>query len=247
MMEWENNLQKNIKISVINVYVFEIIINLLFFIMGLIVGRLKKVFKFFNPASKFLSEFSEETIIVVPNYNGYEEESLRKGYGDYNAASSIQSAIKKFNNNAKIIDERFAEPKLAENIILVGGPITNQLTREILKFFPYNFEGHSIVKTDGTIRIEPSKNSKEDCGMLIMANNPKNKNKKIVIAAGCYGYGTLIVSEAISDPNYAKIIKKFLKNNNIKGDFMIILRGKIENNKVKDIKIIYGEKIEYEN
>ena len=233
-----------IRLQSITYVLLQILVSaIIFSIFGFSLGRMKKFVKFFNPISKFWRNFSlHNTLIIVPTYGKYSEDALKKGIGALDAASNIQSCIKKISNNrVKIIEERFAEEQLVDNnIILIGGSITNKITDKMLKYFPFAFDGHTLIKSDSNTTLAPDY-PLEDYGLLIMSRNPKNKSRFMAILAGCYGYGTSIIADSLCNPKKIKKIIKILKLNEIDENFITVLKADIQDDHYGPFSIIHTE------
>ncbi|MCX6767341.1 MAG: S-layer protein [Candidatus Micrarchaeota archaeon] len=79
-----------------------------------------------------------------------------------------------------LLDTEVREGTKRENLILVGGPKVNTLVEEVNKFLPIYFE----EKTFG-IRSKPSgKKYEENVGVVEVVENPFNKSRKVLVAAG---------------------------------------------------------------
>jgi hypothetical protein len=156
-------------------------------------GRLEIVVSRFT-----LDEFSEPTGII--------------GGGDALALRDLESFFRKM--GVKKFEVTYVdEPGLnrENNLILLGGPGTNKVTRDALELVKSRFKivdpgpGSPIEINDlaptpdaqmvstGVVASTPSRYfaSKDiDYGIIIRARNPFNRRKGVIIIAGAYGYGT---------------------------------------------------------
>lgn len=88
-----------------------------------------------------------------------------------------------------ISSEEYRDSDLDSNIICIGGPLTNEVTRRILEsqrsWTPYKFEEGKIRKTGGT--QEWTITEEVDHGIIIKTKNPFFANKWVFIFAGLSG------------------------------------------------------------
>ncbi len=116
---------------------------------------------------------------------------------------------------------------LSRNLLLVGGPIPNDVSKELMKspsvryVFRVNdspeslgkLEGNDIVdrKDTGFVRRPEFEDSvvKQDCGIITKCANPFHSGRQAVIVAGCYGWGTWAALESLLNPkNLAFLLGK---------------------------------------
>lgn len=121
-------------------------------------------------------------------------------------------------------------PNLNENnIILFGGPISNEITKRIMvdkeETF-LKFRDHTLVNTKNNKTFEPEVRGNKvtkDYGIVIKMNSIFNPNLKLIIIAGCYDYGTYLASRALIEPNIIKKVMRIVGKN----DFEIVVSGEI--------------------
>jgi hypothetical protein len=105
------------------------------------------------------------------------------------------------------------ELDLSRNLILLGGPTTNEITREAVKIIRPGLtvvdpgpgiamevhdsaavaESDTNDATEEVQRVfvaEPSSERMTDYGVIIRARNPFNRSKALVVISGAYGYGS---------------------------------------------------------
>ena len=225
-----------------------IIAAILFFILGFAGSKLWRVIKISRPIAEFWRYFTTTpTVIIVPTIpEKYKEESLEDGMSDLKAGSKIDGVLSKINEKIFMQEVKFATDKLINhNIILIGGPITNAITKEVMtkKIISYTFSDHTIQHRQKGLRFIPKSNANgqllEDYGMIIRVHNYINPNKYILIIAGCYGYGTMIATEAITDP---KILRKILRSK-ISDECVIIVKSKMIDSGYEKPKIVLIEEL----
>ena len=67
---------------------------------------------------------------------------------------------------------------LNSNLIIVGGPVTNKITKMVNDKLPVKFDSRKNIASHKKIY------KNDDCGFIAKVDNPFNKNKKIIVIAG---------------------------------------------------------------
>jgi len=116
------------------------------------------------------------------------------------------------------LDIEMREKDLKNNLILVGGPLVNMITRKINKILPVNFD---LANKDIVSRISSNVYRDDQFGSINMIENPRNRTKKILVFAGKRFPGTRAAILAfMSDP------KKILRGNRFdKSKISRVVRG----------------------
>jgi hypothetical protein len=97
------------------------------------------------------------------------------------------------------------------NLVLVGGPHSNQVTAEVMQRLPLTFHFGSPEEHDAAIYdtetgnrmqcvVDASDQLLVDQGILIRAANPFNRQRSIVILAGSFGFGTSAAAQLLANP-----------------------------------------------
>ena len=104
---------------------------------------------------------------------------------------------------------------LNENVLLVGGPIANELTRDLFKKqtqLAYKFDGNDILNTATGTKTAPEFDGSDivkDYGMITRCSNTFSEEKEALVVAGCYGWGTHAALNALLNSSYLKqLVKK---------------------------------------
>lgn len=147
----------------------------------------------------------DELIITIGETaasSGYEPSGL-VGIGDALAMATIHAMFlgyREITLQTSVVRARYARiGQLFENnpnIISVGGPSVNSLTRTAMSTNPITlgFDGLTLVdrrenrRYDALLDVDHLKGT--DWGMLLCLPNPSHKSGRVVVVAGVYGYGT---------------------------------------------------------
>ena len=129
----------------------------------------------------------------------------------------------KLEKPAVIEDKDVRTEDLQNNLVIIGGPVTNKVTKMVNDKLPVKFDNRkNIVSHKKTYK-------QDDCGFIAMAENPFSKNKKIIVIAGKRYGGTKAAVLAF--------IKKF---DDLQKRSYIIVEGLDEDGdgEVDDVKIL---------
>jgi len=203
---------------------------MIFFFLGILSKNFLDIVRKKNPVHYFWNEGLKSSInIIIPSLSkNYDEFSLHTGHSDLKAFAITSSLLSSFHNNAdeiKMIEARYVLDRLDENIVLIGGPITNEITGEIMSNFkiPFSFEGHVLIDNYNNKKYEPKldENGKilEDYAFILKTKNPYNNKNTLIIIAGCYGYGTYSGAKALTDYD---ILRKIKRNGTFKSIGLIV-------------------------
>lgn len=134
------------------------------------------------------------------------------GMGDVHAATFVESflddlGVRKLGQTFAVVDHDQVSGDLSNtNLICLGGPDVNRITRKILEkkvnntFVPGEWRENEISFYD-TVHdkwYSPEADDGEDgrkivtldCGLIIRVPNPWNRSRAVLIVAGSFGYGT---------------------------------------------------------
>ena len=172
--------------------------------------------------SKFLEPFIKngqlDSLIIVgsPDPHGPDKARSRDGYYGMDLAlflGTFLNYVPKFNVK---LDTEVREDDLNNNLILIGGPLVNKVVERVNPKLPIKFENGNI-KSAISNEIYPQ----DECGLIVKAKSPFNKDKYVLVVAGKRFSGTR-----------AAIIA-FLK------DFKKITNGNVHNPSIK-AKVVEG-------
>jgi DNA-binding transcriptional ArsR family regulator len=133
----------------------------------------------------------------------------------------------------KLDTEVRAEHEEKNNMILIGGPITNMVSSEINEKLKIKFVWKEFWKVFS--EISKKEYADEDLGIIAKVKSPWDETKKIIMLAGLKFEGTKACILAIT--NFSE---KLLKNYKRGQEFFALIKGFDRNGdgKIDDIKII---------
>ena len=201
-------------------------------------------FKEFKKESDSLKKFFKE-FFSNGYFNGYIVVGSPESHGpfltqsrDSHYASQISFALGRFGNQKNLIVKLDTEIKLEKleknNLILIGGPITNIISNEINKYLKINFGWDK----NWFIQTKDKKYSDENCCLIAKTLNPFDDSKKIVLIAGLRYTGTRAGVLALT------LFSDKVLNSYDHGDFYCIVKGIDKNSDglEDDIKVLFREK-----
>lgn len=152
----------------------------------------QKLFQIKPEYEQFLSPFIEngvlDAVIIVgsPEPHGPEKARSRDGYYGIDFALFLGSFLtynKKL--NVKLDTEAREEDLRNNNLILIGGPIVNNISSKINSKLAVHFESNNIRST-----ISNKTYTSESSGLIVKAKNPFNHDKSLLLIAGKRYSGT---------------------------------------------------------
>lgn len=82
-------------------------------------------------------------------------------------------------SSPSVIEDKNARGKdLENNLIIVGGPITNKVTKMVNDKLPVRFDARKNIQSKKKLY------KNDDCGFIVKAGNPFDSGKKILVIAG---------------------------------------------------------------
>lgn len=201
------------------------------------------------------SFFNYKTTIVIGTYYGERfrawEASTLMAAGDAIALGTMMGVL----NNVGIKDidvvptYNFSGDRYQNNLILLGGPDANKLTREVYNKLETNFRFGNPDKNEITLydskekmKYSPKYNSNNevvgDYGFAFKSKNPFNPETDVIILAGCFGFGTCSAAQ-IFETN--RIIQEIEKNE--KEEFEVLVYSDVIKDWVQKPKLIKSYKL----
>lgn len=191
--------------------------------------------EFLNPFVRN-GKVNGKIVVGSPDPHGPHQVRARDGHYAIELALFLgQHAALPENFSVKLDVDTKAENNYNENLILVGGVLTNIITSEMNSYFPIKFDLENFPFRN-IISEKTNENYTEDtCGIIAKIPNPKNMEKSILVLAGNRYVGTK--STVLAFTRYTKEILKNYENEDTWGK---IIKGKDMDGdgKVDDIEIL---------
>lgn len=140
---------------------------------------------------EFISSGSFNGYIVVgsPEPHGKFRASARDGHYAAQLAFYLGSiALPSVSFAIKLDTDTKLEMSYTENLILIGGPATNQITAEVNSFLPAKFDESNYWA--GIIDEQGRRFSSDTDALIAKIRNPFNSEKHVVVIAGIRHVGT---------------------------------------------------------
>ena len=179
------------------------------------IAQIRNESEFLEP---FIKDGQLDALIIVgsPDPHGPDKARSRDGYYGMDLAlflGTFLNYVPKFNVK---LDTEVREEDFNHNLILIGGPLVNKVVEKVNPKLQIRFE-------DGNLKSAVSNETypQDECGLIVKAKSPFNKDKSVLVVAGKRFSGTR-----------AAIIA-FLK------DFKKITNGNVHNPSIK-AKVVEG-------
>ncbi|MEM7819689.1 MAG: S-layer protein [Candidatus Aenigmatarchaeota archaeon] len=132
------------------------------------------------------NKFNAKIVVGSPDPHGPERARSRDISYAIDLAIFLGTFLTDFNNSCIKLDTELHPHDLKENLILIGGPVTNKITMMINSKMPIRFDEKRNIYS--SISKKTYKN--DECGLIIKMTNPFDKEKKILVIAGKRFSGT---------------------------------------------------------
>jgi hypothetical protein len=142
--------------------------------------------------ARFLSPFIVngrlDTLIVIgsPDPHGPEKARSRDGYYGIDLALFFGTFLNYVPEINVRLDTEIRDADLKENMILIGGPITNQVVAKVNDKLPVYFAPDKNIYS----KISKTAYSSDETGLIVKMKNPFNQEKSILVVAGKRFSGT---------------------------------------------------------
>lgn len=193
--------------------------------------------------------FEHKTTIVIGTFDEDRfrawEASTLMGTGDALALGIIMGVLNNVGiTNIDIVPTyNFTGDRYQNNLILLGGPDANKLSREFyntmktnLNFGNPDINEITLYDSNENLNYLPKyKNSKVtgDYGFVFKTENPYNPETNVILLAGCYGFGTCSAAQVFESNRLLDEINKSKK-----GGFEALVYSDVINDWVQKPKII---------
>lgn len=117
------------------------------------------------------------------------------------------------------LDIEVREKELEGNLVLIGGPTVNMITRKVNRKLPIHIDPENEMNIVSGLSGKTYKD--DDCGIINIIENPKNKDAKILVLAGKRFTGTraaiLAWIKRLSDVSKGNKWERGVKSRVVKG------------------------------
>lgn len=177
----------------------------------------------FNPVPETIANFlspvdeSEASLVVgSPDEHGPDRVRARDGH----LAGEIGLKLGKYcsPDNISVVEdvELVRDESFDRNMILLGGVLTNTVTKRFNEYFSVKFSGESFPYRE--IETPESTFSEENIGVIAKTEHPENPDKSVFMVAGVRNKGTRAAVYAFK--NLETIIEDYRE-----GEFYAVVRG----------------------
>ncbi len=174
----------------------------------------QKISQFKNESTylePFIKNGKLDALIIVgsPDPHGPDKARSRDGYYGIDLALFLGTFLNYVPGFNVKLDTDVRENDLDNNLILIGGPITNRVMERFNDKLPIKFENGNIKSI-----ITNENYPHDECGIIVKTKNPINKDKSILVVAGKRFSGTRAAIIAFLK-HFKRITKGNMHNNNI--------------------------------
>ncbi|MBW2972307.1 S-layer protein [Candidatus Woesearchaeota archaeon] len=125
-------------------------------------------------------------IVGSPDPHGPENARSRDGYYGIDIALFLGTFINHVPEINVRLDTEVKEAELKENLIIIGGPITNRVTERFNRHLPVYFAPDKNIYS----KISKTAYSSDETGIIVKIKNPLNPEKSVLVVAGKRFSGT---------------------------------------------------------
>ncbi|MFC1741346.1 S-layer protein, partial [Nanoarchaeota archaeon] len=170
----------------------------------------EKVARFLSP---FIvdGKFNARIIVGSPDPHGPEKARSRDGYYGIDLALFFGTFLNYVPEITVRLDTEVGDADLKENLILIGGPITNRITEKVHKHLPIYFAPDKNIYS----KISKTAYSSDETGLIVKIKNPFNPEKAVLVVAGKRFAGTRAAITA-----FLKGFKEIYNGNKLKPGVM---------------------------
>lgn len=164
--------------------------------------------------AEFLSPIIENgelnglVVVGSPDPHGPEMARSRDGYYGIDLALFLGTFLTSIGELSVRLDTEVRSEDLQRNLILIGGPVVNVITRRLNEKMPVRFD----KDRNWTIRstVSDKRYPGDECGVVVKMKNPFNPKKWVLIVAGKRYPGTRAVTIA-----FMKYFAELVKGNSV--------------------------------
>lgn len=178
-------------------------------------GGSKHVKKFLEPMVKE-GKIHGKIVVGSPEQHGPDKVRARDGHLAGEIGLKLGNYGEKNSPVLKLDTEVFRDSSFDGNLVLVGGVLTNTVSKKFNEDFPVSFEGENFPYRE--IKTPESSYSEDSIGVVAKTGNPENPEKSIYMVAGVRNSGTEAAVRAFK--NLEDILEDYSR-----GDFYRVVRG----------------------
>ncbi len=130
-------------------------------------------------------ELNAKIIVGSPDPHGPEHARSRDAYLGVDLGIFLGTFVRKA-KPAVFLDTDVREADMRDNLILIGGPVINRITKKVNDFLPIKFDQKRRIYSSLTKKTYAD----DEIGIVVKHNNPFRKDKKILVIAGRRYSGT---------------------------------------------------------
>ena len=170
----------------------------------------EKVGRFLSP---FIVDGKLDSRIIVgsPDPHGPEKARSRDGYYGIDIALFLGTFLDYVPEINVRLDTEVTDADLKENLILIGGPITNRIVAKVNGKMPVYFSPDKNIYS----KISKTSYSSDETGLIVKIKNPFNPEKAVLVVAGKRFSGTRAAITA-----FLKSFKEICGGNKFKSNVM---------------------------
>lgn len=131
-------------------------------------------------------KFDARIIVGSPDPHGPEKARSRDGYYGIDLALFFGTFLNYVPEINVRLDTDVTSEELKENLILIGGPITNQIVAKVNEHLPVYFAPDKTIFS----KISKTAYSSDETGVVVKIKNPFNPEKAVLVVAGKRFSGT---------------------------------------------------------
>lgn len=161
-------------------------------------------------------ELSGAIVVGSPDQHGPDQVQAKDGHLAGEIGMKLGGFCQTAKTSVKLDTEIHRNSSFDQNMILVGGVLTNTVTKKFNEKFPASFEGETFPYRE--ISTPKGSYSEDTIGIVAKTENPEDPEKDIIMVAGVRNQGTEAAVRAFK--NLEDILNDYGS-----GDFYRVVRG----------------------
>ena len=142
-------------------------------------------------------EVNGYVVAGAPDQHGPDQVRARDGHLTSEIAFKLGNYARKESEIVKLDTEIVSEEQFDENLLMVGGVLTNVVAKELNESFPAYFPSEEFPYRE--LRTPDNSYGAGDIGVITKTSNPEDREKSIFLVAGVESKGTRAAVKAFSD------------------------------------------------